>query len=403
MTTLYITYDGAMDPLGQSQVIPYLTGLSSLGAEITLLSFEKKENLNNREYANELMRRLEKSNIKWVILKYHKSPKLPAALYDIMAGFLKAFRISSKGNIDFIHARSYIPGLIAYGIKRVRNIKYLLDIRGLWADERVDGDLWPKESFLYRITKRLEKTLLLNSASIVVLTNKAKTIVKNFDYMKDRNSRIDVIPTCADLNRFNIRQKDADIEMSLNIKDKFVFSYSGSIGTWYMLDEMIDFFKILKEKIKNSFFLFLANRDEDVIEAKMKKYGIPEEDYAVRSAAYSDVAKWLSAADASIFFIKPTFSKKTSCPTKFAESLGCGIPVITNSEVGDVDQIVRSNRIGVVIDRFDTASYKTAVNGLMALMNDRDALKTRCRNTAERLLSLRDGVKHFHEIYASLI
>jgi len=403
MKVLYITYDGAMDPLGQSQVIPYLIGLSSEGAKITLLSFEKKENLNNKKYLEELMKRLEKSNVRWVILKYHKSPKLLAAFYDIINGFLKAFRVSSKEDIDFIHARSYIPGLIAYGIKRIRNIKYLLDIRGLWADERVDGGIWPRRSFLYRITKRLEKALLLNSASIVVLTDKAKKIVKNFDYMKDRNFRIDVIPTCADLDRFNIRQKDAGIERSLNIKDKFVFSYSGSIGTWYMLDEMIDFFKVLKEKVKNSFFLFLANRDKDIIDAKMKEQGIPKEDYAVRSAAYLDVAKWLSVADASIFFIKPTFSKKTSCPTKFAELLGCGIPVIANSKVGDVDQIVKSNKIGVVIDKFDTASYKTAVNGLLNLMNDRDALKMRCRSTARRLLSLRGGVKHFHEIYASLI
>ena len=42
---LYITYDGMTDPLGQSQVLPYLVGLSEKGYKFTILSFEKKERL----------------------------------------------------------------------------------------------------------------------------------------------------------------------------------------------------------------------------------------------------------------------------------------------------------------------------------------------------------------------
>ena len=40
---LFISYDGMTDPLGQSQVIPYLQGLSKHGYEIFLLSCEKKQ------------------------------------------------------------------------------------------------------------------------------------------------------------------------------------------------------------------------------------------------------------------------------------------------------------------------------------------------------------------------
>ena len=38
---LYLSYDGALEPLGQSQVVPYLVGLAARGAAITLVSFEK--------------------------------------------------------------------------------------------------------------------------------------------------------------------------------------------------------------------------------------------------------------------------------------------------------------------------------------------------------------------------
>ena len=42
---LYITYDGLADPLGQSQILPYIKGLSSKELQFTILSFEKEKSL----------------------------------------------------------------------------------------------------------------------------------------------------------------------------------------------------------------------------------------------------------------------------------------------------------------------------------------------------------------------
>ena len=43
MRVVYVSYDGALDPLGASQVVPYLLGLAARGVAITLISFEKRE------------------------------------------------------------------------------------------------------------------------------------------------------------------------------------------------------------------------------------------------------------------------------------------------------------------------------------------------------------------------
>ena len=40
---IFISYDGLTDPLGQSQILPYMIGLSSKGYEITILRCEKKD------------------------------------------------------------------------------------------------------------------------------------------------------------------------------------------------------------------------------------------------------------------------------------------------------------------------------------------------------------------------
>ena len=42
-SVLYLSYDGMTDPLGQSQVLPYLKGISKAGYTVHLVSYEKKE------------------------------------------------------------------------------------------------------------------------------------------------------------------------------------------------------------------------------------------------------------------------------------------------------------------------------------------------------------------------
>ncbi len=42
-SVLYTTYDGLTDPLGQSQILPYLQQLCREGYQFTILSFEKRE------------------------------------------------------------------------------------------------------------------------------------------------------------------------------------------------------------------------------------------------------------------------------------------------------------------------------------------------------------------------
>ena len=49
MAILYITYDGLTDPLGGSQIIPYLKGISSHQKNIVVLSFEKSESFETFE------------------------------------------------------------------------------------------------------------------------------------------------------------------------------------------------------------------------------------------------------------------------------------------------------------------------------------------------------------------
>src|SRR3979490_1312595 len=117
---LYISYNGMLDPLGQSQVIPYLKELSRAGVRFTLLSFERQQAYTPEglERCARLRAELATSEIDWHWRRYHKRPSLPATSYDVLAGIKYGNRLVRNKKIEMIHARSHIPATIALRLKR---------------------------------------------------------------------------------------------------------------------------------------------------------------------------------------------------------------------------------------------------------------------------------------------
>jgi len=402
MNVLYISYDGALDPLGSSQIISYLIDLTRKGIKFTLITYEKKEKMEDMDRVRNLKKILENQGIKWEALRYHKSPTLPATTLDIVMGIIKGAAIVIRDRINFIHARSFVGAIPGFLLAKLFGLKFIFDMRGFWADERVDGNIWKTRGFLYKFAKWWEKLFLLHADWVICLTQEAKIIAANFPYLRKKKILMDVIPTCVDTSKFTIRNKDTALLKKINLQDRFVFVYFGSIGTWYMLDEMINFFKISKRTNPRSFFLLLSPQKDIVLE-KMIKNNVRQEDYFIDYVPYKELPFWLSLADASISFIKPAYSKRSSCPTKFSEALACGLPVVINRGIGDTDKFVNNFNIGVVVKEFSDEEYIKAINQLSRMLEEGDNLKATCRKVAEDCFSLTGGVEKYWKIYQKLI
>ena len=111
INTLYLSYDGLTDPLGQSQILPYLFGLSkNNNCKITIISFEKNENF---QLNHDLIKsKLKEKNIHWIPLKYSKRPPIISTLWDIYKLY-KAVNKLIKSGVNLIHCRSYITSIVA--------------------------------------------------------------------------------------------------------------------------------------------------------------------------------------------------------------------------------------------------------------------------------------------------
>ncbi len=392
MKILYISYDGTLEPLGQSQVVAYLEKLS-ITNEISLISFEKKDDLEVDNNETSMRIRLSNAGIFWIRLRYHKAPLVLATAFDIIVGVVFALYVALRRRTQIVHTRSYVPALIALVVKPLTGARFVFDMRGFWADERTDGGLWPKGGTLYKYTKWFEKRFVLASDHLVTLTNASLGPISAMASSRKRHLPVSVIPTCADLDRFTparLKKKE----------NGFTLGYVGSVGTWYLLEEMLKVFKTLQARQNNARLLFVNRNEHAEVKSAVAKIGIDSSRIELISAKHFEVPSLISRMDAGLMLIKPCFSKLASAPTKLAEYLACGVPCFGNVGVGDVEEILETNRVGVALSGFDQSAVDESVEQMLYLMDDPQT-RLRCRVTAEKIFSLDDGARKYAQIYAS--
>lgn len=121
-----------MEPLGQSQVLQYLIKLAKYH-NILLISYEKSADWEDKNRRNIMLEDTRGVGIHWVPLRYHKRPSAVATAYDIAMGFCVSAFLVLRHRIQVVHARSYVPSVMALALKKLTGIKFLFDMRGFWA------------------------------------------------------------------------------------------------------------------------------------------------------------------------------------------------------------------------------------------------------------------------------
>lgn len=403
--SLYISYNSITEPIVQSQVIPYLRELSKNGIKFYLLTFEKEKVTDDkRSEINKYLKREfhNDANLEWFHLRYHKRPTLPATVFDVTVGTFYSLYLILKNKIKIVHSRAIVAALLGFVAAKLLSKKFIFDTRGIDSEEYVDGGLWKRGGLKHRMVGFIEKYLTKHSDRVIVLTEKFSEILK--EKYQDKNINFSVIPCAVDTDRFASKEyKNQELLEKLELKNKFVITYTGSLGTWYMLNEMLDFFKTAIKIIKNIHFLILTQSDKAQIVDLIREKELDMSYFTIDKIPYEHMPLYLSLSDVGIYFIKPVFSKLSSSPIKFAEYLSNGLPVIINSGIGDTDSLVRRYRLGVVIDEFNQKSYINAIETVMKMLRtEKGELKSRCRRAAEEELSLKTAVDQYCNIYQSI-
>lgn len=406
ISTLYLCYFGLREPLVQTQVVPYLRQLAAAGIKVNLLTFEPRlsEAWSKAELADE-REKLAREKIRWFCLPYHKRPTVPATVYDIMAGARFAARMVRREGVEVLHARAHVPMAMALLARRRVGCKLVFDIRGLMAEEYVDGGVWAENSPPFRAVKMIERAGLRKADEVVVLTNRMR------DWLVEKGlkkaEQIEVIPCCVDFDRFEHGPRDAartggEEEAGPVSADRFEIVYAGSLTGLYLVEEMGRLFMAVKARKPDAFLRVLSVSSPEAGGLALRRAGLEAEDFRIGGAHPAEVPAYLRRARLGISFRKPTFAQIAASPTKIPEYLAAGLPVVCNSGIGDMDEVVERERVGVVLRSFEEQSYEEAAERALALVEDKQ-VRARAMQVAHRYFDLNTvGGRGYVNVYRRL-
>ena len=395
--TLYLCYFGIREPLVQTQVLPYLRQIAKAGIGVYLLTFEP--NLSQQWTAAELeamKRELSREGIRWFSLPYHKSPSLPATLFDIFAGARFASRLVRREGVNVLHARSHVPMAMALLARRFSRVKLVFDIRGLMAEEYAESGIWKENSLPFSLVKRLERAGIRSANQIVVLTERLRAWL--MENKLKRTEEINVIPCCVDFDRF----KERNSSNATHAGDRFEIIYAGSLVGLYLVEEMGKFFQAVKALRPDAFLRILTMSPPGYGSEALKRIGLNDTDFEIMAVAPEDVPQHLRQAQLGVSFRKSSFGQIAASPTKIPEYLAVGLPTVCNSGIGDMDSLLESERVGVVLRSFDEAAHRSAAAMAIELAKD-TSIKDRAKSVAHRYFDLNTvGGARYVDLYRKL-
>jgi glycosyltransferase involved in cell wall biosynthesis len=390
---LYLTRNGLLEPLGQSQVLAYLRGLSN-EYRITLITYEKDEDRADSARMDAMLAECERLGIRWLPQRFRPKPKVIAPALSMLRMIWLVWREVRGQKARLIHARSYIPAAVAMVVSRMTGVPFIFDMRALWPEELITAGRLRRGSLLHRVIVSAERTCLRQAGAVVSLTHAAVDHLRRVypDAMDGQN--VAVIPTCADLDRF--------VPATRPPKQMVIGCLGTVLSGWFRLDWLTSFLKVVASRAPYVTFELTTRDDVAQVRSALDPDGMLGDRLKIFSSAPKDVHKILQGQTASVMFFTDGLSKIGSSPTRMAEILGCGLPVVANDGVGDVARIICERRVGVLARGPDPLAMDAAWAELLDLLKDPD-LASRCRRTAQDLFSLEAGTQAYMSLYCQLI
>ena len=364
----YVTVDSISEGVGSSQILPLLCRLSKRGIKIHLISFEKVTTKPDVEQI------LSSYGIDWSRLEFGRKGAL--------AGVQRLFRLTRAiRQTDLIHARSDIPTLAAIFSRKA---PVLWDIRSLWASQRGFIEKNYLKKLIFHGVGPIERICCSHSNGLSSLTN-AVVEVLEAKYNNVPKIRA-VVPTAVDLEKFKLNSELPQIVRGL---------YSGTYNNYYDLEKSLEYISAIREL-----------QDLEVHWARPSESGIEKLNAGeshIFEATYSLMPQIISEYSFGISICRQDAgpSLKAAMPTKIAEFLASGRPVVVSKGIGDMDSFLNEFKAGVVIDT-ENDSLLGKAQELLELLNDPETPK-QCRALAEKYFDIDSGVSTYIKTYDQIL
>ena len=366
MDVVYVTHDSLSEGIGMSQIIPVLSGLSKAGFLVGVISCEK------RNPPSQLTQMLSEQNILWKPIKFGRN--------GAIGGVGRIVRIA----LNLPAAKVYhCRGDISATATSLRTRKpFLWDVRGLWLDQKIIQSNIQKRHLVIFFAKQLEKRASSKASAVSTLTTAVYPILRSRHPKMTSNHR--VIPTCTDLNKF---------KYSPSLPTENILLLSGVFNNYYDLEVTKQFI----QKCKESFNVEVVWCHG--VEAERSELGVGET--TVKVLSQSEMPNEIANSTFGLAICKENVGESLFgvMPTKVAEFLATGRPVVVSRGIGDLDSMLSEFNAGIVLN---SERLDDSVTALEKLLQD-PSTPLRCRELAEKYFSMELAVDKYSAVLKDLI
>jgi glycosyltransferase involved in cell wall biosynthesis len=368
-TVTYLSMDPLTSTVGSSQVLAYVQRLARRGIDVDLVTFEHSVDSALQTHLSDL-------GVKWRPQRFGR-PGAVAGLGRV----LRAARVIRGAAL--VHARSDMAAAstMLAGIDR-----WVWDVRSLWVDQKVASGVVRPGSPPEKAMRWVERRAARQCSAVLTLTESAiDELDRRYEGVVSPKAR--VVTTCTDLDRFFLSPfPEPPLRVLL----------AGTLNRYYDLPMMLDLVAELRRRHPLEFIVASPGDTdwEDELEGlEVVRLSVPPDEMAdLVSSCHIGLSVCRDDAGVSL---------RAAMPTKIAEFLASGRPVIVNPGLVDAASLLVRYECGVVFGSSEHRGVGAVVDQLEKQLLD-PRTPDRCRTLAQTHFDLEQGVDHLVATYRSV-
>ena len=230
-------------------------------------------------------------------------------------------------------------------------------------------DLWPasitavgamRKNLVIRVLEKIELFLYRRAKGIVSVTESFREDLVSRGIPREK---IHVVINGVDLDRYEPKPRDADLEREFGLGGKFVAGYMGTHGMAHALPKVLEAAERLLHRDDIVFFFAGSGAERAKVEQIVRERNLRNVRLIPRQPKERMPALW-SACDLSIVPLRDTPVFSTVIPSKIFEAMGMGVPILMSLPEGEATAIVRSTGSGVCVPPEDPGAMAAAIVAL---------------------------------------
>ncbi|MFD1031304.1 glycosyltransferase family 4 protein [Metaplanococcus flavidus] len=397
------------DLAATSQLLTELTSNIQHDYDITVIAaqpgYAGEKNYGVKIFEEDFLEAIKVIRIK--LPEVNKKSKISRIKYIVSYFILANTALLKEKRTDIIFTISQPPvlgGLIGSIGKFFKRSKHIYSIHD-FNPEQAAAVKYTNNQFIFAVAKVIDKINCRYADHILLVGNDmVETLKERFKHknvpaytvISNWTNETEILPLDKD------HEKVTGFLKENGIQDKFIVMYSGNLGLYYDLENIVKVFKNFDD-VEDIVFLFIG---EGAVKQQMQNYIEKEKLENVLFLPYQPkefIRYSLNAADIHLV-VNQKGIKGVSVPSKIYGVMAAGKSVLGVIERGsEIDRLISESGNGIVVEPQD---YNEIISAIKQFYNmDRDTLKEmgmNGRQYLEKHLTKATSINKYREVFHSL-